>query len=65
MSPQNILKHLQKVWDENNAEYSEDSFCEYVSDYCDENQEDLCFTNKDNEEEVVVDWVLHNLDLSR
>ena len=59
-----ILKNLQKEWNDNNDEYSEDGFKEYIEAYCEKNFHNGYFWN--GEENVyIVDFVLWNIDLSR
>ncbi len=65
LSKEDILRNLQEIWNRDNNKYSEDGFKEYVEEYCMNNFEDGYFTNEDGETEYIVDWVLHNLDLTR
>lgn len=65
LSKEDILRNLQEIWNRDNNKYSEDGFKEYVEKYCMNNFEDGYFTNEDGETEYIVDWVLHNLDLTR
>lgn len=65
LKKEDILKRLQNEWNKNNAMYSEDGFKEYVEEYCQDNFEDGFFINEDGETEYIVDWVLHNIDMTR
>lgn len=65
MLKEDILIKLQNEWNENNERYSEDGFKEYIEKYCEDNFEDGYFTNDDGETEYIVDWILHNIDLTR
>lgn len=65
LKKEQILKNLQTEWNENNNRYAEDGFIEYMEDYCRENFEDGYLVNENGEIEYIVDWVLHNIDLSR
>ena len=65
LKKEDILKRLQNEWNKNNAMYSEDGFKEYVEEYCQDNFEDGFFINEYGETEYVVDWVLHNIDMTR
>jgi hypothetical protein len=65
MRKEKILQNLQEEWDNNNSNYSEDGFKDYVCDYVDLHDEEGNCTDEDGDEIAVVDWVLNNLDLSR
>lgn len=65
LKKEEILKRLQNEWNRNNKIYSEDGFKEYVEEYCQNNFEDGFFINEDGETEYIVDWVLHNIDMTR
>lgn len=65
MLKEDILIKLQNEWNENNEKYSEDGFKEYIEKYCEDNFEDGYFTNEDGETEYIVDWILHNIDITR
>lgn len=65
LKKEQILKNLQTEWNENNNNYSEDGFIEYIESYCRENFEDGYFVNENGRIEYIVDWVLHNVDLLR
>lgn len=65
MLKEDILIKLQNEWNKNNERYSEDGFKEYVEEFCENNFEEGFFTNEDGETEYIVDWVLHNLDMTR
>lgn len=65
LKKEDILRNLQDIWDKHNDEYSEDSFKEYVEEYCENNFDDGYFINDEEEAEYIVDWILHNLDMAR
>lgn len=65
LKKEDILRIIQAEWNKNKEEYSEESFKEYLEEYCEYNFEEGFFTNEDGETEYIVDWVLHNLDMTR
>ena len=65
LKKEDILKRLQNEWNKYNEMYSEDGFKEYIEKYCEKNFEDGFITNEDGEIEYIVDWVLHNIDMTR
>ena len=65
LKKEDILRIIQAEWNKKKEEYSEESFKEYLEEYCEYNFEERFFTNEDGETEYIVDWVLHNLDMTR
>lgn len=65
LNKEKILENLQREWNGYSDLYSEDGFKEYIEEYCENNFEDGYFINENGETEYIVDWVLHNIDLTR